>query len=60
MFKQKEGGGVKGFLNNVKKKLHFSLGMASLTWMVMKLKNKQGELVQLQSPFPWLVTSANS
>ena len=29
MFKQK-GGGVKGLLNNVKKKLHFSLGMASL------------------------------
>ena len=29
MFKRK-GGGVKGILNNVKKKLHFSLVMASL------------------------------
>ena len=31
MFKRK-GGGVKGLLNNVKKKLHFSYTMASLEW----------------------------
>ena len=30
MFKRK-GGGIKGLLNNVKKKLHFSLVSASLT-----------------------------
>ena len=28
---QTKGGGVKGLLNNVKKKLHFSYGTASLT-----------------------------
>ena len=30
------------------------------TLMGMKLKNKQGELVPVQSPFSWLSTSANS
>ena len=30
MFKRKGGGGAKGFLNNVKKKLHFSCTEASL------------------------------
>ena len=30
MFKRKGGRGVKGLLNNVQKRLHFSLGMASL------------------------------
>ena len=31
---QIKGGGVKGLVNNVKKKLHFSLVMASLSWML--------------------------
>ena len=38
MFKRK-GGGVKGLLNNVKKKLHFSYTMASLTiisWYLLR------------------------
>ena len=33
MFKTRMGGGVKGFLNNVKKKLHFSCMKASLKSM---------------------------
>ena len=39
MFKRK--GGVKGFLNNVKKKLNFSLGMASLRTFNSQSINKE-------------------
>ena len=38
MFKRKGGEGVKGFLNNVKKKLHFSYMEASLMTMMIGAK----------------------
>ena len=40
MFKQK-GGGVKGLLNNVKKKLHFSYTMASLSHQSIEVNFSQ-------------------
>ena len=46
MFKRK-GGGVKGLLNNVKKKLHFSLVMASLTANPQVGDGTDGKLVHL-------------
>ena len=39
------GGGVKGLLNNVKKNLHFSLGMASLTVLLGKGGDKWAEII---------------
>ena len=50
MFKRK-GGGVKGLLNNVKKKLHFSLMMASLKEIPKHKKKKDHPSLCLPSEF---------
>ena len=45
MFKRK-GGGVKGLLNNVKKKLHFSYVSASLKALVNMLRIEDPKVTQ--------------